>query len=153
MWLDGRQYGSDPPERIVAVSDFGAGDRAQSTVLGDRSCRGRLAFTNREPTSRGGLLWRFRRYSPLRGTAHDLNRCHRFRGFVYEHARFSNDKTPCDPAKVRPQSARAAICRRPGTINSPSAALSSSLCGGFFVLPAVRDATRRLPPLLPESHP
>ncbi len=40
-------------------------------------------------------------------------------------------KWPCDRARVRPQSARAAICRRPGTTSSPNGALSSFPCGGF----------------------
>src|SRR6202035_5883378 len=40
-------------------------------------------------------------------------------------------KWPCDRARVRPQSARAAICRRPVTTNSPNGALSSFPCGGF----------------------
>jgi transposase len=43
-----------------------------------------------------------------------LNRCHRFRGFVYQHAYFSANKksieVASDRARVRPQSARAAIC-------------------------------------------
>jgi len=43
-----------------------------------------------------------------------LNRCHRFRGFVYQHAH----KLPCDHARVRPQSAHATICRRPVMTNS-----------------------------------
>ena len=56
---------------------------------------------------------------PRHGTDHDskplpsLSEC-----FVYQHAHFSADeerasKWPCDRAKVRPQSARAAICRSP----------------------------------------
>jgi hypothetical protein len=48
-----------------------------------------------------------------------LNRCHRLRGFVYQQAHFSADKNsievPYDRARVRSQSARAAICRRPIT--------------------------------------
>ena len=54
-----------------------------------------------------------------------LNRCHRFRGFVYQHAHFSADKksieVAVDRARVRPQSARAAISRPSDMINSPSA--------------------------------
>jgi hypothetical protein len=46
-----------------------------------------------------------------------LNRCHRFRGFVYQHAYFNADKKSIEVAvrprtRVRPQSARDAICRR-----------------------------------------
>ena len=38
-----------------------------------------------------------------------LNRCHRFRGFVYQHARFSADKKSIEVA-VRPRKGSAAIC-------------------------------------------
>jgi transposase len=38
-----------------------------------------------------------------------LNRCHRFRGFVYQHARFSADKKSIEVA-VRPRQGSAAIC-------------------------------------------
>lgn len=40
-----------------------------------------------------------------------LNRCHRFRGFVYQHARFSADKKSIEVA-VRPRRGSAAICSR-----------------------------------------
>ena len=64
-----------------------------------------------------------------------LNRCHRFRGFVYCNAHFGADKKSIEvavrPRKARPQSARAAIFRRPVTTNSPNGALSSFPCGGF----------------------
>jgi hypothetical protein len=50
---------------------------------------GRLRFTNREPSSGGDLWLRFRRHGEPTTI---LNRCHRFRGFVYEHACFSTDK-------------------------------------------------------------
>jgi transposase len=40
-----------------------------------------------------------------------LNRCHRFRGFVYQHARFSPDKKSIEVA-VRPRKGSAAICSR-----------------------------------------
>jgi hypothetical protein len=49
----------------------------------------------------------------------------------------------CDRAKVRPQSARAVICRRLVTTNSRNAVLSSFLWG-ILRLPAVRHASRRL---------
>ena len=49
-----------------------------------------------------------------------LNSCHRFRGFVYQHAHFSADKKSIEvavrPRKGWPQSARAAICRRKRTL-------------------------------------
>jgi transposase len=40
-----------------------------------------------------------------------LNRCHRFRGFVYQHARFSADKESIVVA-VRPRKGSAAVCSR-----------------------------------------
>ena len=38
-----------------------------------------------------------------------LNRCHRFRGFVYQHARFSADKKTIEVA-VRPRTGSSAVC-------------------------------------------
>ena len=40
-----------------------------------------------------------------------LNRCHRFRGFVYQHAHFSADKKGIEVA-VRPRKGSAAVCSR-----------------------------------------
>ena len=40
-----------------------------------------------------------------------LNRCHRFRGFVYQHAYFSADKKSIEVA-VRPRKGSAAVCAR-----------------------------------------
>src|SRR5689334_14420426 len=40
-----------------------------------------------------------------------LNRCHRFRGFVYLHARFSADKKSIEVA-VRPRKGSTAVCSR-----------------------------------------
>src|SRR5437763_3810525 len=40
-----------------------------------------------------------------------LNRCHRFPGFVYQHARFSPDKTSIE-VSVRPRKGSATICSR-----------------------------------------
>jgi hypothetical protein len=40
-----------------------------------------------------------------------LNRCHRFRGFVYQHAYFSADKKSIEVA-VRPRKGSAAVCSR-----------------------------------------
>ena len=40
-----------------------------------------------------------------------LNRCHHFRGFVYEHARFSTDQRSIEVA-VRPRKGSVAICSR-----------------------------------------
>jgi hypothetical protein len=39
------------------------------------------------------------------------NRCHRFRGFVYQHAHFSADKKSIKVA-VRPRKGSAAVCSR-----------------------------------------
>jgi hypothetical protein len=40
-----------------------------------------------------------------------LNRCHRFRGFVYQHAHFSADKKSIEVA-VRPRKGSTAVCSR-----------------------------------------
>jgi transposase len=40
-----------------------------------------------------------------------LNRCHRFRGFVYQHARFSSDNKSIEIA-VRPRQGSVAVCSR-----------------------------------------
>ena len=40
-----------------------------------------------------------------------LNRCHRFRDFVYQHAHFSADKKSIEVA-VRPRTGSAAVCSR-----------------------------------------
>jgi len=40
-----------------------------------------------------------------------LNRCHRFRGFVYQHAYFSADKKSIEVA-VRPRKGSASVCSR-----------------------------------------
>ena len=40
-----------------------------------------------------------------------LNRCHRFRGFVYQHVHFSADKKSIEVA-VRPRKGSAAVCSR-----------------------------------------
>ena len=40
-----------------------------------------------------------------------LNRCHHFRGFVYQHARFSADKKSIE-VRVRPRQGAKAICSR-----------------------------------------
>jgi len=39
------------------------------------------------------------------------NRCHRFRGFVYQHAYFSADKKSIEVA-ARPRNGSAAVCSR-----------------------------------------
>jgi len=76
---------------------------------------------------------------PLRFRAMELitilNRCHRFRGFVYQQAHFSADKKSIEVA-VRPRKGSVAICSRchlprPVTISSANGALSSFPYGGF----------------------
>jgi len=65
-----------------------------------------------------------------------LNRCHRFRGFVYDRARFSSDRKSIE-VSVRSRKGSAAICSRchqparPATTSSTSGALNSSLSGDF----------------------
>lgn len=55
-----------------------------------------------------------------------LNRCHRFREFVYHRARFTFDHKSIEisvrPASVPSPSAHAAVRTRPATINFPSGA-------------------------------
>src|SRR5260370_24880062 len=65
-----------------------------------------------------------------------LNRCHRFRGFVYQHANFSGDKKSIEVA-VRPRRGSAAVCSRchlpaPGYDQLAERRLSSFPCGGFW---------------------
>ena len=62
-----------------------------------------------------------------------LNRCHHFRGFVYEHARFSTDKRSIEVV-LRPRKGSAAVCSRchflhPATTNSRNAVLNLFLSG------------------------
>jgi hypothetical protein len=64
-----------------------------------------------------------------------LNRCHRFRGFVYQQAHFSADKKSIEVA-VRPRKGSVAICSRchlpaPGYDQLGDGALSSFPYGGF----------------------
>ena len=64
-----------------------------------------------------------------------LNRCHRFRGFVCQRARFSPDQKSIE-GSVRPRKGSAAICSRchqpaPVMTNWPSGASSSSPSGDF----------------------
>src|SRR5690349_7349762 len=67
-----------------------------------------------------------------------LNRCHHFRGFVYEHARFSTDKKSIEVA-VRPRKGSAAICSRchqpaPGYDQLAQRRFEFIPVWGFFVL-------------------
>ena len=67
-----------------------------------------------------------------------LNRCHHFRGFVYQHARFSADKKSIEVA-VRPRRGSAAICSRchqpaPGYDQLGERRFEFIPLWGFFVL-------------------
>jgi hypothetical protein len=60
-----------------------------------------------------------------------LNRCHRLKGFVYEHARFNADKKSIEVA-VRPRKGSAAVCSRchlPAPSARPSAMRQDGFCG------------------------
>src|ERR1044071_5639520 len=66
-----------------------------------------------------------------------LNRCHRFRGFVYQHAYFSADKKSIEVA-VRPRKGSAAICSRchlpaPGYVHLVERRFEFIPLWGFFV--------------------
>src|SRR5574341_129158 len=66
-----------------------------------------------------------------------LNRCHRFRGFVYQHARFSPDHKSIEVA-VRPRKGSVAICSRchrpaPGYDQLPERRFEFIPLWGFFV--------------------
>jgi len=82
-----------------------------------------------------------------------LNRCHRFQGFIYQHAHFSADKKSIEAA-VRPRKGSTAVCSRchlPGALSSiPSGDFSSFCCMPCAVLIAAaavpsRIETRRPP--------
>jgi hypothetical protein len=66
-----------------------------------------------------------------------LNRCHRFQGFVYQHALFSLDKKSIE-VLVRPRKGSAAICSRchhtaPGYDQLPERRFEFIPLWGFFV--------------------
>jgi len=66
-----------------------------------------------------------------------LNRCHRFRGFVYRHARFSSDHKTIK-VTIRPRKGSAAVCSRchrpaPGYDNLPERAFEFIPFWGFLV--------------------
>jgi transposase len=66
-----------------------------------------------------------------------LNRCHHFRGFVYEHARFSTDKRSIEVV-LRPRKGSAAVCSRchlpaPGYDQLPERRFEFIPLWGFFV--------------------
>ena len=112
----------------------------------------RLSRRDGEPACRVSLWYGCRRHSrPRHGTDHDSKSQPSFPGFCLP-ARLTSvptrraSKWLCDREKVRPQSARAAICRRPATTNSPNGALISSPVG-VSRLPSVHYAARRLSPL------
>jgi transposase len=66
-----------------------------------------------------------------------LNRCHRFRGFVYRHARFSSDHKTIE-VTIRPRKGSAAVCSRchrpaPGYDQLPERAFEFIPFWGFLV--------------------
>ena len=66
-----------------------------------------------------------------------LNRCHRFRGFVYHRARFTSDHKSIE-ISVRPRKRSAAICSRchqpaPGYDQLPERRFEFIPLWGFFV--------------------
>jgi len=78
-----------------------------------------------------------------------LNRRRRFRGFVDHRARFTSDHKSIE-ISVRPRKRSAAICSRchqsaPGYDQLPERRFEFIPLWGFFRLPVVRHATRRLP--------
>jgi hypothetical protein len=80
-----------------------------------------------------------------------LNRCHRFRGFVYQQAHFSADNKSIEVA-VRPQKGAVAVCSRchlpaPGYDQLAERRFEFIPLWGFFRVPAVRHAPCRLPSL------
>src|SRR5690349_11515835 len=58
-----------------------------------------------------------------------LNHCHRYRGFVYQHARFGPDKKSIE-VDVRPREGSAAVCSK---CHKPGAGLRSSSRAGLRV--------------------
>jgi hypothetical protein len=76
-----------------------------------------------------------------------LNRCHHFRGFVYEHARFSTDKKSIEVV-LRPRKGSAAICSRchlpaPGYNQLAERRFEFHTSVGDLRLPAVSMAAER----------
>ena len=80
-----------------------------------------------------------------------LNRCHRFRGFVYQHAHFSADKKSIEVA-VRPRKGSAAVCSRchlpaPGYDQFAERRFEFIPLWGVSRLPSVHHAAPQLSPL------
>ena len=80
-----------------------------------------------------------------------LNRCHRFRGFVYQHAYFSADKKSIEVAG-RPRKGSAAVCSRchlpaPGYDQLAERRFEFIPLCGFLVFLLYTMRSRRLPPL------
>jgi transposase len=80
-----------------------------------------------------------------------LNRCHRFRGFIYQHACFGPDHKSIEIA-VRPRKGSAAVCSgchhpAPGYDQLPERRHEFIPLWGISGLPDVRDAAGRLSPL------
>jgi len=77
------------------------------------SPKGHSLLVRKTRMGRGGGLWWSFTAARLRAMEliTILNRCHRFPGFVYQHAHFSADKKSIEVA-VRPREGSAAVCSR-----------------------------------------
>ena len=91
----------------VVVSDFGAGDRPNPPSWGT-DLAGGPRFTKIVNLGLGAVYGRG--FAAIELTT-ILNRCHHFRGFVYEHARFSTDKKSIEVV-LRPRKGSAAVSSR-----------------------------------------
>ena len=80
------------------------------------SSKGRSLLVRKTRTGRGGGLWWSFAAAPLRAMEliTILNRCHRFPGFVYQHAHLGADKKSIEVA-VRPRKGSTAVCSRCGS--------------------------------------
>jgi hypothetical protein len=78
-----------------------------------------------------------------------LNRCHRFRGFVYQHAHFSTDEKSIEVA-VRLRKGSAAVCSRchlpaPGYDQLAERRFDSFPCGGRSITHLANRPSRNRP--------
>jgi transposase len=81
-------------------------------ILHDLPKGAQLIGAENENGRRRRSMVEFRRRTPPRhGTDHDLERCHHFPGFVYQHAHLGADKKSIEVA-VRPRKGSTAVCSR-----------------------------------------
>jgi len=81
-----------------------------------------------------------------------LNHCHRFRGFVYEHAYFSADKKSIEVV-VRPRKGSAAVCSRCHLPAPGYDQLAERLWSGFISQEPSRNVRYAFVTSLPLSAP